>query len=104
MYGKLVRDNIPDIIKSNGEIPIVQILDDKQYKEELENKLIEECSEVINSSGKNRIEELADLLEVMISIANLENKSIADIDEVRIQKKEKRGGFSKKLYLEDVER
>lgn len=104
MYNKLVRDNIPDIIKSNGENPIIEILNDKLYKKELENKLLEECNEVINSTGEDRIEELADLLEVMIAMANIENKTIDDVDKVRIKKKEKRGGFSKKIYLKDVER
>lgn len=104
MYNKLVRDNIPDIIKSNGEKPIIEILDEQSYKKELENKLIEECNEVVNSSGEDRIEELADLLEVMIAISNLENKTIDDVDKIRVKKKEKRGGFSKKIYLKDVER
>ena len=104
MYSKLVRDNIPDIIKANGENPITEVLSDERYKKELENKLIEECNEVINSSGIDRIEELADLLEVMIAMSNLENKTIEDVDKVRIKKKEKRGGFSKKIYLKDVER
>lgn len=104
MYGKLVRDNIPNIIESNGEKPIVEVLDEQNYKIELENKLIEECSEVINSSGKDRIEELADLLEVMIAIVDLENKTIDDVENARIKKKEKRGSFSKRLYLKDVER
>ena len=37
VYNKLVRDNIPNIIKSNGEIPIIRILDNDEYKKELEN-------------------------------------------------------------------
>ena len=36
IYNKLVRDNIPEIIKSNGENPIISILNDEKYKEELE--------------------------------------------------------------------
>jgi len=46
-YKKLVRDNIPDIIKNNGEIPITRILSNGEYKFELEKKLLEECNEVI---------------------------------------------------------
>jgi len=40
-YKKLVRDNIPDIIKNNGEIPITRILSNEEYKCELEKKLLE---------------------------------------------------------------
>lgn len=102
MYHKLVRDKIPNIIEVNGENPIVEILDDDRYKEELEKKLIEECQEVLAAEGKDRIMELADLLEVMTSLAELENKTLDDINFVRKQKKNERGGFSKKLFLKDV--
>lgn len=43
------------------------------------------------------------MLEVMISIADLENKSLEDIINVCEEKRKKRGGFKKKLYLENVE-
>ena len=102
MYEKLVRDNIPNIIRENGEEPIVEILRDDRYKEELEKKLIEECNEVINSTGNERIEELADLLEVMYSLLEIDNKTLKDVEKVRVEKKIKRGGFSKKLYLRGV--
>jgi predicted house-cleaning noncanonical NTP pyrophosphatase (MazG superfamily) len=102
MYKKLVRDNIPNIIKGNNEEPIFRVLSDEEYKKELEKKLIEECNEVLNSNSDDRIEELADLLEVMISLAELENNTFDDIEKVRILKKDKRGGFSNKIYLEGV--
>lgn len=34
VYNKLVRDNIPSIIESNGETPITRILSDEEYTEE----------------------------------------------------------------------
>ncbi len=102
MYEKLVRDNIPDIIRENGEEPITEVLNDDRYKQELERKLMEECNEVISSSVNDRIEEIADLLEVVHSLIEMENKTLEDVEKVRIQKKIKRGGFSKKLYLRGV--
>lgn len=101
-YNKLVRDKIPEIIESNNEKAITRVLSDEGYRLELEKKLYEEYEEVINSNGDERIEELADMLEVMIALANNEGKDFEDIEKVRVLKKEKRGGFSKRIYLEDV--
>lgn len=101
-YNKLVRDKIPDKIKNNGEKPITRILDDNEYKIELEKKLHEELNEVLNSSGTDRIEELADMLEVMISLANIEGMNLEDIIDACDKKRNKNGGFQKKIFLDDV--
>ncbi len=103
MYKKLVRDKIPEIIKANGETPITRILDDKEYKQELEKKLKEEYTEVLEASGESRIEELADMLEVMEALASVENKTLEDVLSVKAKKQEKRGAFKDKIYLEGVE-
>lgn len=102
IYNKLVRDNIPEIIKSNGGDPVISILNDIKYKEELEKKLYEEYKEVIESSGTNRIEELADMLEVIKALASLEDKSLDEVLEVAKVKSKKRGAFEKKIFLEKV--
>ena len=103
-YEKLVRDKIPEIIRSNGEEPETRILSDEEYKTELEKKLLEEYHEVLNAEGTNRIEELADMLEVMISLAALEEKSLDDIIVEADKKREKRGGFKEKIYLKSVKK
>ena len=103
IYNKLVRDNIPNIIRNNGGEPVTKILDDEEYKCELEKKLYEEYNEVIAARETNeRIEELADMLEVISSLATLENKSLNDVIEVARNKSEKRGGFKDKIFLEKV--
>ena len=101
-YNKLVRDNIPEIIKNNGETPIVTILNNEKYKEELEKKLYEEYLEVIESNGKDRIEELADMLEIIKALSKLENSSLEEVIEISNEKVKKRGAFDKKIYLEKV--
>lgn len=102
-YGKLVRDKIPKIIEDNGEKPIIRTLLEKEYIEELEKKLLEECNEVINSNGSDRLEELADVLEVLMALAKSENFSIEDVTKIADKKREKRGGFNDKIFLEGVE-
>lgn len=101
-YKKLVRDKIPEIIEAKGEIPIIRKLDDVEYKQELEKKLYEEYLEVIDSSCSNRIEELADMIEVIKYLAKLEDKTLEDVIEVARDKAEKRGAFNKKIYLEGI--
>lgn len=103
VYNKLVRDKIPEIIKENNDgEAITRILSDAEYKKALEDKLYEEYQEVLESSDKDRIEELADMQEVMISLAKVENSSLEEIIEIMNNKKLKRGGFEKKIFLEKV--
>lgn len=103
IYNKLVRDEIPSIIINNGGIPYTKILNDVEYKLELEKKLLEEYNEVINTKLQEaRIEELADMLEVIESLAHIEGKTLNDIIETAKKKKDKRGGFDKKIFLEKV--
>lgn len=101
-YNKLVRDKIPEIIKNNNETPVTRILSDDEYKIELEKKLLEEYYEVIEATGKNRLEEIADMLEVMIALANLENATLEDIMTIADEKRNKCGGFKEKIFLESV--
>lgn len=105
IYNKLVRDNIPNIIKNNGETPTIKILGNEEYKLELEKKLYEEYNEVIRAkTSKERIEELADMLEVISALAKLEeNSSLDDVIKTMNQKREKRGGFTQKIFLEKVD-
>lgn len=102
VYNKLVRDKIPEIIKEKGENPITRVLDDNTYKEELEKKLYEEYKEVIEANGLDRVEELADMIEVIRALALIENKSLEDVILVADEKKHKRGAFNDKIFLEKV--
>ena len=102
VYNKLVRDNIPNIIKNKGEEPVIRILDDDEYKIELEKKLYEEYQEVIDASGADRLEELADMLEVIRALAKLENYDLNDIIKIADEKNTKRGAFEDKIFLEKV--
>ena len=100
VFNKLVRDNIPQIILDNNQQPVTRILDDEEYKIELENKLKEELKEVLEASGIDRVEELADMIEVIRYLAKCENSSLEEVIEVSKQKTLKRGAFDKKIFLE----
>ena len=101
IYNKLVRDKIPEIIENDGEKPIVRVLNDNEYKKKLEKKLKEEYEEFLIAEKKSeRLEELADMLEVIRTLALLEDEDIQFIIDIMDKKREKRGGFTKKLFLE----
>ncbi len=100
IYNKLVRDKITNIIEAEGRIVKYRILDNDEYKQELNKKLQEEVKEYLED---NNIEELADIVEVIYGILNFMNVSIQEFEKVRINKQERRGAFEKKIYLEETE-
>lgn len=104
--GKLVRDKIDDKIRTNGEIPITRILSLDEYRFELLKKLDEELlelKEAITLEDKMKIlEESTDLFEVIFSYNELVGNSLGDIITFREKKRDERGGFSRRLYLERV--
>ena len=102
IYNKLVRDNIPNIIRKNNETPIIRVLNEDEYKKELELKLYEEYKQVIEAKENERLEELADMIEVIKALANIENKNLKDIIDIADEKANKRGSFSNRIFLEKV--
>ena len=103
IYNKLVRDKIPNIIKNNGGEPYTRILSNEEYIENLKKKLIEECNEVISVKTKeDTLEELADTLEVVRSLAKAIGYSYENLIDVAEKKATKRGGFEEKIFLEKV--
>ena len=99
-YGKLVRDKIVDIIRKNGETPKYHTLNDEEDLKELHKKVFEEAQEFVEEDSP---EELADLLEVVYAIAKHKNINMQEVEQIRLNKRDKRGGFDKKIYLEGVE-
>jgi len=100
VYNKAIRDKIPEIIEQSGRRSIIKILSDEEFIRELEKKLTEEIDEYLNSKS---IEELTDIIEVVYRIAELIGISLDKLESLRINKKNERGGFSKNLFLIQVE-
>ena len=98
-YHKLVRDKIPELIEKEGKESVCSILSDEEYLEFLDRKLSEELEEYLEDKS---MEELADLLEVMMAVAKARGSSIEEIERIRQQKADKRGGFEKRILLEKV--
>ena len=99
IYDKLVRDKIPEIIEKSDKQCEMEILSDEKYIEMIDKKLDEELAEY--HKDKN-LEELADLLEVIYAATKARGYSIQELEKVRAEKAEKRGGFDKKILLKKV--
>lgn len=100
VYNKLIRDRIPEIIEMDGKKHEVRTLGDGEYIEQLNIKLSEELKEYYESE---EVEELADLVEIVYAIAGYKGVSIEEFERIRLDKREKRGGFEKRLFLVGVE-
>ena len=98
-YHKLVRNRIPEIIEKDGKTCVCSILSDEDYLKLLDEKLNEELAEYQESKS---MEELADLLEVMRAVAAARGSSMEEVEKIRKEKAAKRGGFEKKILLEEV--
>lgn len=81
---------------------IIKVLNEDEYKKELEKKLYEEYNEVISANGQDRLEELADMLEVIAALAKIEGKTLEDVSLIAHPKVLKRGSFNNRIYLEKV--
>ena len=95
----MVRDRIPEIIEADGKICVYEILSDEDYVYLLDQKLNEELSEYQESKS---LEELADLLEVMQAVVKARGWTLEKLEQVRADKATKRGGFEKKILLQEV--
>jgi predicted house-cleaning noncanonical NTP pyrophosphatase (MazG superfamily) len=98
-YNKLIRDKIPDIIRKNGNEPVLQVLDEETYKLALEEKLQEEVAE-FGEAGT--VEELVDILEVIYALAAVQGVNPSQLEALRLKKAQARGGFEKRLFLIEV--
>lgn len=101
---KLVRDGIPEIIRAEGRDPSLRQVSGRKLTNALFDKLVEEHAELIaaGDSQDRRLEELADMAEVIIALARQH-----DVDEetfferVRAKRSEK-GCFEEGFILMDA--
>jgi predicted house-cleaning noncanonical NTP pyrophosphatase (MazG superfamily) len=93
--GKLVRDKIPQVIRSEGLEPIIYTASSEEYATRLRDKLREEVEEFIASDEDP--EELADVLEVLYTLAEQAGIDPQQLESLRAAKAEERGGFGGRI-------
>lgn len=95
--GKLVRDGIPGIIRTQGAEPCIRIAGPAEYRRLLQEKLREETLEVASASPADVLGELADVLEVVYALAADLGTDAGRLDEVRAAKAAERGRFADRV-------
>jgi predicted house-cleaning noncanonical NTP pyrophosphatase (MazG superfamily) len=100
-HNKLVRDRIPEIIRTKGHIPKIKVLDGNDFFTALNHKLMEEVAEYLENHD---IEELADILEVILALIKCHGFSHEKFEQLRLRKRKERGGYCSKIFLINIER
>ena len=98
-YGKLVRDRVPEIIATEGRTCATEKMSDDEYRTALLAKVVEEAQEISNAPADKLIVEIADLLEVLDALMEINGFQPDDVRGVQQQRREERGGFSKQIKL-----
>lgn len=98
-YRKLIRDKIPQIIERRGGTYKVKVLKEREFAAAVRKKLLEETREAVKAPTHQLGEELADVFETIQTLASFYSLSLAEIKKKQTEKRKKRGGFAKRLYL-----
>ena len=101
IYNKLVRDNIPKIIndQDNQSCEYYTIENEDEYFKYLIQKVVEEINEFYQTPTS---EEMADVMEVLMTIIKLKNIDVHTVESTRIKKLLEKGRFNKKYVLKRV--
>lgn len=97
---KLVRDNIPVIIEQQGKRAITRQASNSEFLHLLFIKLQEE---IVEFAYNPNVEELADIMEVILTLGEIWGISESSIQKIRLEKQQINGAFTNRTILIDVE-
>ena len=97
-YNKLVRDKIPEYIKSRGGNPITHIAGNEEYWRKLKEKLQEEVNEFFEAESP---QELIDIYEVLEAVCEYKGFDKTKVEEIKKIKFDDRGGFKERIILDE---
>jgi len=102
-YNKLIRDRIPEIIRTDGKDFEIEVMGEIEYRIALMKKLVEEAQEAVQSNDEGLATELADLYEVMDAILATWNIQREEVNSIQEERRRQRGGFERRIKLLWVE-
>lgn len=95
-YNKLVRDNIPNIIRESGRSCDSKILNNEEVLNALKDKLIEKASIFAERPSEDEISDIYELIDAIIEKFDYEPMHI---DYLNLQNKETKGTYSGNTFL-----
>jgi len=102
-YNKLVRDKIIDKIENSWGTLVYHIATDEEFVTKLNEKLIEEATELTQAKTIEQIkEELVDTLKVIETIMSLYNIKERELVVIKYKKDEIAGVFDKRIILDEA--
>ena len=100
---KLVRDKVPSLVTKDGGSYSLKLLSPLEHQHEITKKMYEELDEYnVATSKEEAIEELVDMVELIYAAVKLHDLSIEEFEAIRSEKKKKKGGFEKGIYLHTI--
>ena len=104
IQNKLWRDKSVAKLQQDGSRLHWRYLSDEEFNEQIRVKLLEEAHEAVTAKNrKDLLSELADLYEVIDSLAAVNDISRDEIIRVQMEKHEERGGFSGRHFVQIAE-
>lgn len=101
---KLIRDKLPAMMQAQGLTVFTRRLDDAEFVARLKDKLVEEAAEARAAGTRaDLLDELADLREVMLALAETGGIAEHEIEARRVSKRDERGGFDDRVHNAAVE-
>jgi predicted house-cleaning noncanonical NTP pyrophosphatase (MazG superfamily) len=99
---KLVRDKIVLDMMQLGQQVTSTKLDAETFRQKLAEKLVEEAKEIDITHPTQALKELADMLEVIETLAAELGEDFDGMRELQSNIRHARGGFDQRLYVEKL--
>jgi predicted house-cleaning noncanonical NTP pyrophosphatase (MazG superfamily) len=101
LFNKLIRDKVPENFLSEGGTVHKRVMEHDEFIRSLKEKLLEEAREVEGAcNAEEMTEELADILEVVLTLAHEYGIMMDSVEEKRSHKNAAKGGFRERYYGE----
>jgi predicted house-cleaning noncanonical NTP pyrophosphatase (MazG superfamily) len=99
VYNRLVRDRIPEIIESMGNIAVWQTLDDASFGQALLDTVARSSLQFAETES---LESLADLMESIDAWLEIRGLSVDEVMRARAERVKRCGAYDERRFLEVV--